>query len=72
MSLVTREEASSRLRVSPVSLGDRRYRRRIGLPVVRVGRRLFFDEVDIRRVIDAGRETLHGGGSPVGALGEQA
>jgi hypothetical protein len=58
MRLLTLEEAATRLCLSPRSLCDRRYRGRLGLPAVKVGRRLAFDESDVEKVIARGRERL--------------
>lgn len=53
-------ETAVRLGVSPRSIIDRRYRLRIGLHGVHVGRRLLFDECEIDRLIERGRESLPG------------
>lgn len=58
MPILPKEEASQRLGVAVRSLEDKRYRVRIGLPAVRIGRRIGFDERDIERVIARGREKL--------------
>ncbi len=56
MGLLTLEETAQRLGVSSLSLADKRYRNRIGLPVIKVGRRLCFEEGDIMMLIKRGRE----------------
>jgi hypothetical protein len=58
MRLISLEEAAGRLGISPRSLCDKRYRMRIGLAVVRIGRRVGFSEADIERLITRGREKL--------------
>jgi hypothetical protein len=58
MPLLAKEEASKRLGVAVRSLEDKRYRIRIGLPAVHIGRRIGFDEGDIDRLIARGREKL--------------
>ncbi|MGB4782177.1 helix-turn-helix domain-containing protein [Candidatus Methylomirabilis sp.] len=59
---ISLEQAAERLSVSPRSLSDRRYRVRLGLAAVRIGRRLTFSETDIDRLIMRGRESLPGAG----------
>jgi len=56
MRLLSKGEAAERLGVSPLSLGDKRYRARIGLPAVKVGRHLGFTEGDVEEIIVRGRE----------------
>ena len=58
MKLLTLEETASRLGVKPTSLSDKRYRCRIGLRAVKVGRRIGFEESDVDRLIVRGREKL--------------
>ena len=58
MAVLAKEEASKRLGVAVRSLEDKRYRVRIGLPAVRIGRRIGFDERDIERLIAFGREEI--------------
>ena len=58
MPILPKEEASQRLGVAVRSLEDKRYRARIGLPAVRIGRRIGFDERDIEQLIVRGREPL--------------
>lgn len=57
---VSLEQAAERLSVSPRSLSDRRYRVRLGLAAVKIGRRLTFSEADIEKIIRAGRERFPG------------
>lgn len=57
---ISLEQAAERLSVSPRSLSDRRYRTRLGLAAVRIGRRLTFSETDLDRLIREGRERLPG------------
>lgn len=59
---ISLEQAAERLSVSPRSLSDRRYRVRLGLAAVRIGRRLTFSEPDLERIIREGRERLPGEG----------
>lgn len=58
MKRLTAEEAAAQLGVSKRSLSDKRYRLRIGLPAVRIGRRIGFEERDVERIITRGRERL--------------
>lgn len=58
--LLSIEVAAARLGVSPRSLADRRYRCRLNLPGVKVGRRLLFAEVEVDRIVREGRERLPG------------
>lgn len=59
---ISLEQAADRLSVSPRSLSDRRYRVRLGLAAVKIGRRLTFSEADIEKIIRAGREHFPGEG----------
>lgn len=56
MRTFTIDEAAAVLRVSPRSLGDRRFRCRLGLQALKVGRRLVFAEEDIRLLLERSRE----------------
>lgn len=59
--IVPVDEAAQRLGVSPRSLLDKRFRSRTGLPAIKIGmRRIGFDERDIERMIEQGRERLPG------------
>ena len=61
--IVPVDEAAQRLGVAPRSLLDKRFRTRTGLPAVKIGlRRIGFDERDIERLIERGRERLPGEG----------
>ena len=61
MRIVSVEETASRLNVRPKSLLDKRFRARIGLAAVHIGRRIGFTEEDLERIITRGRERLPGG-----------
>ena len=63
MRVLPLDETAYRLGVSPRSLADKRYRARIGLPGVKLGRRLGFDERDVERLVAQGRETMRMGSS---------
>ena len=56
------DDAARILQVSPRSLADKRYRLRLGLAARKVGRRVIFLEADLKRLLDAGRESLPGEG----------
>jgi len=58
MAILTLEKAAERLSLSPRSLADKRFRVRLGLPAVKLGRKLGFDEDDIAALIARGREVL--------------
>ena len=58
MRVITIEETAQRLGLSPRSLADKRFRVRIGLPGVKLGRRLGFDERDVEQLILRGREKI--------------
>jgi len=61
MRILTVDEAARQLGLSPRSLLDKRFRTRTGLPAVKLGRRrIGFDERDIERLIERGRERLPG------------
>lgn len=53
-------EAASMLGVSPRSLGDRRFRLRLGLQARRVGGRIVFLQSDLLKLLERGREPLPG------------
>lgn len=54
-------EAAQRLGISPRSLSDKRFRLKTGLPAIKIGmRRIGFDERDIERMIEQGREHFPG------------
>jgi hypothetical protein len=58
MRIVSVEETAIRLNIRPKSLLDKRFRARIGLAAVHIGRRIGFAEGDIERLIARGREKL--------------
>jgi hypothetical protein len=58
MTVIGLDDAAKRLNVAPSSLLSERYRRRLGLPVVRIGRKVGFAEEDVEAVIQRGREVL--------------
>ena len=60
--LLRADEAARRLGVSERSLTDRRFRGRLGLTATKVGRCLRFDEAELQKVIQHGRERLPGEG----------
>lgn len=62
MRLLSVEQAAARLGVSPRSLMDKRYRARLGLSAVKIGNKVGFEESDIDRLIERGREHLPGEG----------
>ena len=57
-----KEEAAALLGISPRSVQDRRWRLRVGLRGVRVGRSLRFRESDCLKLLERGRERLPGEG----------
>ncbi len=59
---VSKLEAASILGVSPRSLQDVRWRRRVGLKATRVGRCLRFRENDLLKLLESGLERLPGEG----------
>jgi hypothetical protein len=58
MRIMPIKETAQRLGVSPLSLADKRYRVRLGLPAIKLGRRLGFDERDVEQLIVRGRERI--------------
>jgi hypothetical protein len=56
--LMDRHKVAERLDLSPDSLLDPRYRRRLGLPVVRIGRLLRFRVEDVEKLVARGAERL--------------
>lgn len=60
--LLRASEAAQLLGVSERSLSDRRFRFRLGLTATKVGRCLRFDEAELQKVIERGRERLPGEG----------
>lgn len=53
-------EAAEMLGVSPRSLGDKRFRIRLGLQARRICGRIVFVESDLLRLLERGREPLPG------------
>jgi len=58
MALVNVDNAARRLNCKPGSLYSLKYRAELGLPCVRLGRHIKFDERDIDRVIESRKESL--------------
>jgi hypothetical protein len=58
MRVIPLKETALLLGLSPLSLADKRYRTRLGLPAVRVGRKLGFEETDVEALILRGRESI--------------
>ena len=56
--LLSVEEACAILGVSFRSLIDKRYRERIGLPCIKIGRRILFDPSEVEQIITKNREQL--------------
>lgn len=56
MRTLSLDEAAHVLKLSPRTLGDRRFRMRVGLAARKVGRRLVFMESELERLLRAGRE----------------
>lgn len=59
MKLLSLEETAERLTLSPRSLADWRYRARLGLPAVKLGRKVVFEEDAVEQLIIRGREPGH-------------
>jgi len=55
---LAKEEAASLLGLSPKTLGDKRWRVRVGLYAVKIGRRLRFIENDLEALVQRGRERI--------------
>ena len=60
MRTLTLEEAANMLKVSPRSLGDKRYRLRLPLPARKVGRKVIFIESDILKLLERNIEPIPG------------
>ena len=58
MRIMPLKETAQRLGLSHLSLADKRFRTRIGLPAIKLGRRLGFDERDVEQLIVRGRERI--------------
>lgn len=57
---LSKEQAAEILRQKPSTVGDPRWRRRVGLPATRIGRSLRFIERDVQDLLKRGRESLGG------------
>ena len=53
---LAKEAAAAVLGLAPKTLGDRRWRTRVGLHAVRIGRRLRFQEKDLLTLLNRSRE----------------
>lgn len=53
---LTTKEAAALLRVTPRTLRDRRFRERVGLRPIYLGKRLRFRTADIKRLLDVWEE----------------
>jgi Helix-turn-helix domain len=58
VKLLSLDQAAAALGIKPRSLQDKRYRSRIGLAGVKVGKRLLFDMRDLERLVSKGKEHL--------------
>ena len=58
MRVIPLEETARLTGFSPLSLADKRFRLRIGLPAVKLGRKLGFEETDVQALILRGRESM--------------
>jgi hypothetical protein len=58
MRIISVKETARQLNLSPLSLADKRFRIRIGLPAVKLGWRLGFDERDVEQLVLRGREKM--------------
>ncbi len=58
MRIYTRREAAELLRISPRSLGDRGWRRKVGLQGSKIGARLVFSEDSLMRFLARNREVV--------------
>lgn len=61
--LFTLTESAQLLGCAPTSLVSRRWRAHLGLPVVKIGRSVMFDEEDLQRVVERRKQ---GSSQPVG------
>ena len=55
---LTKEQAAAILNHSPRTLADPRWRQRVGLMAVRIGRSIRFRERDLLRLLEQGAETF--------------
>ena len=53
-----KKQTAGILGASPNSVGDSRWRKRVGLPATRIGRSLRFLERDIQSILKKGRENF--------------
>lgn len=60
MKIYSVDEAAALLKISPRSLADKRYRLKLHLPALKIGRRIVFAEADLLCVLERGREALPG------------
>ena len=58
MALISVRELAKRWNIKPETFYRQQFRAELGLPVVRIGRHIKFDERDIERVIAARKESL--------------
>ena len=58
MRILSVPETSRRLNVKSSTPRDHRWRARVGLPLIRIGRRVGFLESDVYDLIQRGRENL--------------
>lgn len=66
---LTPDQAALRLGFHAETLKDPEFRRRVGLPAVRIGRSLRFLESDVLRIIEKGRECFPGTTTACGSDG---
>lgn len=52
--LLTISEAAERLRCSPITVADKRFRKRVGLVATKIGKKVLFRSEDIETVIRKG------------------
>lgn len=58
MRIYSRKEAAELLRVSPQSLGNRVWRKKIGLQGIKIGKRLVFSEDSLMRFLAQNEEEV--------------
>ncbi len=61
-ALLSIRQASAYLAISPKSLQDKRYRSRIGLCAIKIGKRTLIRQADLDKLIAHSREHLPGEG----------
>jgi hypothetical protein len=64
---LSREEAALRLGVSPISLFSREFRKRIGLPTLKIGRLIRFRESDVEQILAGDKQEAAVGADDQGA-----